>query len=460
MQNFLNYGRSEPNKKDVFKRLRNFNEIYEIFDVAKASIQADRCVQCGDPYCLNKCPLGNFIPYWLKKVAKKDIEFAFKISNDTSPFPEIMGRVCPQDVLCEGDCTLNDGYGAITIGSIETFISEEGFKKGLKPAFNSVASNKKVAIVGSGPASLSAATFLLRSGIGVEMFERDDKAGGLLTYGIPGFKLEKNVVQRRVDWLIEVGMKLHLNSEVGKDIKLEDLIKNYDAVFVGIGATKGNASEIENENAKGVYLAMEFLKDVQKYNFNPNHQKLVDVKDKRVVVIGGGDTAMDCVRSSVREGARSVVCVYRRDEANMPGSKKEYYNAIEEGVEFSFNASPNKILLDKDGNITGVEVLKTKLTEKDAKGRAKVEVIEGSESKIRADVIILALGFSQEKPQFLQENKIEVDKWGAIRVDANYQTSNAKVFSGGDCVRGADLVVTAARDGRDAARIIVKKLFK
>ena len=459
MQNFLNYDRSEPNKRDVFKRLKDFNEVYEVFSKNRASIQADRCVQCGDPYCLDACPLGNFIPHWLKKSSKKDVEFAFKISNDTSPFPEIMGRVCPQDVLCEGSCTLNDGYGAITIGSIETFISEEGFKNGLKPEFATKMSDKRVAVIGSGPASLSTATFLLRSGIGVEMFERDDKAGGLLTYGIPGFKLEKEVIQRRVDWLIEAGMKLHLNTEVGKDIELKDIINDFDAVFIGIGATKGKYAGLENEDAKGVFLAMELLKDIQKANFNPKHKKEVNVKDKNVVVIGGGDTAMDCVRTSVREGAKSVTCIYRRDEANMPGSKKEYLNAIEEGVEFTFNVSPKEIVVDKDKNIVAIELLKTKLGEKDATGRQKMKIMQGSEFKLQADIIISALGFSQEKPLFLEKNGIELDKWDGVKINENYQTSNPKVYAGGDCYRGADLVVRAAKDGRDAARVIAKKLF-
>lgn len=459
MQNFLNYDRNEPNKRDVFKRLKDFDEVYEIFDESKASIQADRCVQCGDPYCLNACPLGNFIPYWLKKSSKKDVEFAFRISNDTSPFPEIMGRVCPQDVLCEGSCTLNDGYGAITIGSIETFISEEGFKQGLKPEFATKMSDKKVAVIGSGPASLSTATFLLRSGIAVEMFERDDRAGGLLTYGIPGFKLGKDVIQRRVDWLIEAGMKLHLNKDVGKDIDFKEIVDKFDAVFLGIGATKGKSAGIKNEESSNVFLAMELLKDIQKANFNPQHEKKVNVKDKDVVVIGGGDTAMDCVRTSVREGAKSVTCVYRRDEANMPGSKKEYLNAIEEGVEFIFNVSPKEIVVDGDKNIVAIELLRTKLGDKDNSGRQKMEIILGSEFKLQADIIISALGFSQEKPIFLEENSIELDKWDGVKIDENYQTSNPKVYAGGDCYRGADLVVRAAKDGRDAARVIAKKLF-
>jgi len=460
MQNFLNYDRSEPQKRNVLKRLKDFNEIYEVFNKSKAQVQADRCVQCGDPYCLNACPLSNFIPQWLKKTSGKDIDFAFKISNDTSPFPEIMGRVCPQDRLCEGDCTLNDGYGAITIGSIETFISEEGFKKGLKPKFSTKLTDKRVAVIGSGPASLSAATFLLRSGINVDMFEKDDRAGGLLTYGIPGFKLEKDVVKRRVDWLVEAGMNLHVNSDVGKDVLLEDLVSKYDAIFLGIGATKWNKARIENEDAKNSYSAMELLKDVQKGIFSDSYEKKIDVKGKNVVVIGGGDTAMDCVRTSIREGALSVTCAYRRDEENMPGSKKEFVNATEEGAEFSFNSSPKRIITDEDGSVTGVEFLQTVMTEPDESGRSSVKIIDGSEFIVQTDILIMALGFSPLNPEFLAKNSVKTDSRGKIEVNEAFQTSNEKIYAGGDCHRGAHLVVTAALEGREAAMAISKKLLR
>lgn len=459
MQNFLNYNRVEPTKRDVLKRLRDYDEIYNIFDNKEASIQADRCVQCGDPYCLNACPLSNFIPYWLKKISGNDIEFAFKISNDSSPFPEIMGRVCPQDVLCEGNCTLDDGYGAITIGSIETYISETAFSQGLKPEIKATMSDKKVAVIGSGPAGLSAATFLLRSGIQVEIFERDDKAGGLLTYGIPSFKLEKHIIQRRVDWLIESGMKLHLNKNVGKDILFTEILEKFDAVFLGLGATGWNKAGIDNEKAKNVYSAMELLIDIQKFNFNPQHLKKINVTGKKVVVIGGGDTAMDCVRTSIREKASEVLCVYRRDETNMPGSKKEYLNSIEEGVEFIFNSSPKSINVDSSNSVKSLRLLKTKMGKPDESGRQRVEEIYGSDFEIEADIVIMALGFSMEKQDFLKTAGIDVDSKGVIIVNDEYRTSNSKVFAGGDCSRGADLVVTAARDGRDIARTIAKELL-
>jgi len=437
MQNFTNLERIDPLKRGSNERKKDYNEIYELFKNSDASSQADRCVQCGDPYCHNKCPLHNYIPQWLRGVAKKDINLSFKLSNETNPFPEITGRICPQDRLCEGDCTLEqDGYGAITIGSIETYISETGFKKGLKPEFAEEMSDKKVAIVGSGPAGFSCATYLMRAGINVEMFEKANKPGGLLTYGIPSFKLEKEIVFRRFDFLTEAGMKLHLNSEVGKDIDLKDLIENFDAVFIGIGAEKSRKANIPNENGKNVFLAIEFLKNIQQKNFNEEYDQNFEVRGKNVVVIGGGDTAMDCIRTSLREKAASVKCLYRRDAINMPGSKKEFKNAREEGAEFIFNASPKEILLNSDGEVIGIEMLKTLLSQKD----------DDSEYRVDADVVIFALGFDQVNPEFLSENGVETNKWGEIIADENQECTKPFIFTGGDCFRGSDLVVTAAED--------------
>jgi glutamate synthase (NADPH/NADH) small chain len=457
MLNFTNIDRQSPNKRGVIERLKDFNEVYEVFEKKQASEQADRCMQCGDPYCHSKCPLHNIIPAWLKQTSEKNLELAFNISNETSPFPEILGKICPQDVLCEGDCSLNDGHGAISIGAIETHISETGFTEGLKPKFPGITSSKKVAVVGSGPAGISAATFLLRAGIAVEMFERADRAGGLLTYGIPGFKLDKSVVQRRIDWLVEAGMKLHTNCEIGKDKTFDELQNEFDAVFMGIGSTKGKTAGLAGEDAANVYLAMEFLTKIQKRNFGQDVKDFIDVSDKSVVVIGGGDTAMDCVRTSVREGAKSVKCLYRRDEANMPGSKKEVVNSKEEGVEFLFNVSPKSIVA-QNGVATGVELLRTQMSEADESGRQRVSIIDGSEFVEEADIVIYALGFDQEVPAFLSGANIELDKWNGIKVNENYQTSNSKVFAGGDGVRGADLAVTAAADGREAAKCIINAL--
>ncbi|RXK01322.1 glutamate synthase small subunit [Arcobacter sp. CECT 8986] len=457
MLNFTKFERVNPNKRDVLQRLKDFNEVYEVFGQNKAKEQSDRCMQCGDPYCHSKCPLHNFIPAWLKQTAEKNLELAFALSNETSPFPEILGKICPHDVLCEGDCSLNTGHGAVSIGAIETHINETGFEQGLKPKFAPISLNKKVAIIGSGPAGISAATFLLRKGIAVEMFERDDKAGGLLTYGIPGFKLDKKVVERRINWLLEAGMRLHVNCEIGKDKSISDLEKEFDAVFLGIGATLGRKARVSGEDAPNVHLAIDFLKRIQKRNFGQKVEDFIDVKDKNVVVIGGGDTAMDCVRTSVREKAKTVKCLYRRDEANMPGSKKEVVNAKEEGVEYIFNVSPKSIKVE-NGKAVAIELQETTLSEPDESGRQRVEIVEGSEYFEEADVIIMALGFSPEVPAFLKEMNIDTNSWGGIVIDDNFKTSNDKYYAGGDCRRGAHLAVTAAADGREAAKEIIKAL--
>lgn len=459
MREFLTIERIEPIKRGVVQRLKDFSEIYEPVEAYEASSQSDRCIQCGDPFCLNKCPLHNYIPQWLKAVAEKDLKFAFNLSNEPSPFPEVMGRICPHDRLCEGDCTLNDGHGAITIGSVETFINEEGFKNGLKPYFPGITSDKKVAIIGSGPAGLSAATYLLRSGISVTMYERSDRAGGLLTYGIPGFKLDKKIVERRVGFLEEAGLKLVLGCEIGRDVEFDTITDQYDAVFIGIGATKSKGANIAGENASNVYVAMQYLSAIQRKNFGLSYEKEFDFKDLEVVVIGGGDTAMDCVRTAKREGAKNVTCLYRRDAHNMPGSQKEYKNAIEEGVEFVFHASPKEVILGDNGKAVGVHMAKTVLGAKDESGRQKMEEVKGGDFNINADVVIMALGFDPAVPAFLAENGISINNWGGIIIDEKYQTTTAGIYAGGDCYRGADLVVTAAYDGREAARSIVKSLL-
>lgn len=458
MLNFTKFERVNPEKRDVLQRLKDYKEVYQVFTKHRAIEQADRCMQCGDPYCHTGCPLGNYIPAWLKQTATKNPELAFALSNQTSPFPEILGRICPQDVLCEGACSLNTGHGAISIGAIETYISENAFEKGIKPEFKAQKNGKKVAIIGSGPSGISVATFLLRKGFEVEMFERANRAGGLLMYGIPGFKLNKETVTRRINWLIEAGMKLHLNCEIGKDKKVSDLEEEFDAIYLGIGATSSNKVNIEGENASNVHFAIDFLTGIQKRNLGDKNVECINVEDKRVVVIGGGDTAMDCVRTSVREGAQTVKCLYRRDEVNMPGSKKEVVNAKEEGVEFVFNVSPKSIKV-KDNSAFAVELLETSMSEPDSSGRQKVVVNQGSEYLEEADVVILALGFSPETPTFLKELNVETNSWGAVVVNSEFKTSNKKVYAGGDCQRGAHLAVTAAADGREAAKAIIKDLL-
>ncbi len=461
MREYLTTERIDPQKRLVVERVKDFNEIYEVFDKDDASSQSERCIQCGDPFCLNKCPLHNYIPQWLKSVSEKNLEFAFKLSNEPSPFPEVMGRICPHDRLCEGDCTLNDGHGAITIGSVETHITEAGFQAGLKPSFPGITTDKKVAVIGSGPAGLSVATYLLRSGIAVTMYERADRAGGLLTYGIPGFKLDKKIVNRRIELLKEAGLELVLNCEVGKDKSFEEIADTHDAMFIGVGATKAKSASLAGEQAKNVHRAMDYLTNIQRKNFGVSYDKAFDFKDLNVVVVGGGDTAMDCVRTAKREGAKSVTCLYRRDELNMPGSKKEFKNAMEEGVDFTFLASPKEIILDENSRAIAVEYVKTKLGAKDASGRQKMEEIKDSQTRINADVIIMSLGFDPAVPSFLAENGIETNAWGGIIVnEETYETTTAGVYAGGDCFRGADLVVSAALDGREAAKSIVDSLLQ
>ncbi|GIV33171.1 MAG: glutamate synthase subunit beta [Chitinophagales bacterium] len=460
MYEYTKIERIEPELKLSKERIRDYREIYALYSADAAGAQASRCIQCGIPYCSAAgCPLHNYIPQWLKYIAEKDLEQAFHISNETSPFPEILGRICPHDRLCEGACTLNDGHGAVTIGAIEIFINETGFNKGLKPLFPDKPGSKRVAIIGSGPAGLSCATFLLRAGIRPVVFERADEPGGLLTYGIPGFKLEKEAVYRRIKLLKDAGMEMHLQTEIGRDIAFNVLCEEYDAVFLGFGATEGKVLSHEGYNADNIYMAVPFLTNIQKKlmgkRFDPKYQ----VRKKNVLVIGGGDTAMDCVRTAVREGALSVRCIYRRDEASMPGSRKEVKASKEEGVEFIFNTAPKHFMADAKGNIMGMKFMKTELIDS-AEGRPGFREIPGSDHIIEGDVIILALGFNHEQLKFLNENGIQTDRYGAVVVDDKMQTSRKGVFAGGDAVRGADLVVNAAADGRAAALAIAEYLLE
>ncbi len=460
MQNFIATNRQEPAKKSAAARVRGFDEIYRYYTMAEVTPQAERCIQCGDPFCASiGCPLGNYIPQWLEAIAERDLEKAFLLSNETSPFPEILGRICPQSRLCEGACTLNDGHGAITIGAIEASITDLAFQAGLRLPFPGVTRKHKVAVVGSGPAGFSCAHFLLRAGIGVDMFERSALAGGLMTIGIPNFKLDKAIVQRRFDILQGAGLNLHLNREVGRDLSFQSLLDGYDAVFLGIGATGGQLPNLAHERDGNVFLAMEFLAEVQNRLSGGKMHRRFDVRGKRVVVIGGGDTAMDCVRTSIREGAETVTCVYRRDEENMPGSRKEYHNAVEEGVQFFFHRAPRRIIVNDEGHLTGLEVLQTCLTEPDETGRRKVEEVPCSEHCMVADVLILALGFDVEEFDFLVQSGIETDN-RRLKIDPRSgRTSHPKVFAGGDCYRGAHLAVTAAADGRRAALAIMERLL-
>ncbi len=457
MYEYTKIERIDPEVKLSQERIQDFKEIYEIYEPEIGAAQASRCIQCGIPYCsATGCPLNNNIPQWLKYIANKDLKLAFEISNETSPYPEILGRICPHDRLCEGACTLNDGHGAVTIGAIEIFINETGFESGLKPSFAEKLSDKKVAIIGSGPAGLSCATFLLRAGIKPVVFERADEPGGLLIYGIPGFKLEKETVTRRVKYLLDAGMELRLSTEIGKDISFDEICNTHDAVFLSFGATEGKLLSYENYNTHNIYMAVPFLTNIQMKLLGKKHDAKYNVTGKDVLVIGGGDTAMDCVRTSVREGANSVKCIYRRDEENMPGSRREVKSAKEEGVEFIFNTAPKNFVANARGNIMGMNFVKTALTQNGQPGRASFEELSKTEHAIDGDIIILALGFNIEQLQFLNENGIRTNRLGGIITNEKMQTTRDGVFAGGDAVRGADLVVNAALDGREAAMAIAE----
>ncbi|GHV07413.1 glutamate synthase subunit beta [Campylobacterota bacterium] len=455
MQNFIKTERLTPLKSPANERLKHFGEIYALFDAAKAGSQAERCVQCGDPYCAaNGCPLKNYIPHWLKAIAENNPRNAFRLSNENSPFPEILGRICPQDRLCEGSCTLGvDGYGAISIGAIETAITESGFANGETIVYPKHHGGKRAAVIGSGPASLSAATFLVRGGIEVEIFEKESKPGGLLTFGIPGFKLDKAVVERRFELLQKAGVKIHLGVDVGVSASFDDITRQFHAVFVGVGARSSTKAKIEGEDTKGVFSAIDFLTATQKQLFGAPKDSSFDVRGKSVVVIGGGDTAMDCVRSSLRLGAEQATCVYRRSEKTMPGSKKEFVNAKEEGAEFLFNYAPSKVIA-ANGKLSGVEFVQTKL-EDDGK-RGKLALIKGSETVVKADRVIMALGFEHQAKSWL--SGITLNDKGGIVADEFGRTLNPKVFAGGDTVRGASLVVKAAADGKAAALAMIAAL--
>ncbi|MCG6976513.1 MAG: glutamate synthase subunit beta [Acidiferrobacterales bacterium] len=460
---FIQVERHDPEKKPAQVRIKEYREIYGEFNSARAGEQADRCLHCGIPYCEWKCPVHNYIPNWLKLVTEGNLAEAAELSHRTNSLPEITGRVCPQDRLCEGACTLNDGFGAVTIGSIEKYISDSAFDQGWRPDLSQVQdTGKKVAVVGAGPAGLSCADILARNGVKAVVFDRYPEIGGLLTFGIPEFKLEKEVVKRRREIFEEMGIEFRLNTEVGKDISFDDLLNEYDAVFLGMGTYNYMKAGIPGEDLPGVYPALDFL--ISNVNHCHGYEKdpaeYLSMQGKRVVVLGGGDTAMDCNRTSIRQGAESVVCAYRRDEANMPGSKREVANAKEEGVQFKFNRQPIEIV--GNGKVEGIKVVTTELGEPDERGRRRPEPIPGSEEVIAADSVIVAFGFQPSPADWFAGAKVEVDERGRVKApaeqDHKYQTTNAKIFAGGDMVRGSDLVVTAIWEGREAAEGILDYL--
>jgi glutamate synthase (NADPH/NADH) small chain len=456
---FINVARRDGDKKAADLRKQEFREIYAPFEVEQAKEQAARCLACGNPYCEWKCPVHNYIPNWLKLVKEGNLFEAAELSHKTNSLPEICGRVCPQDRLCEGACTLNSDFGAVTIGQVEKYISDEAFKAGWRPDMSKVVkTGKKVAVIGAGPAGLSCADVLVRNGVQPVVFDRNEEIGGLLTFGIPEFKLEKEVVKRRRTILEGMGVEFRLSTEIGKDMPFQQLLNEFDAVFMGMGTYSYMKGGFPGEDLPGVLEALPFLiSNVRNCLDLPG--EFITMKGKRVVVLGGGDTAMDCNRTSIRQNAASVTCAYRRDEANMPGSKKEVANAKEEGVQFLWNRQPVEVV--GNGKVEGVKLVTTQLGAPDARGRRTPEVIPGSEEIIPCDHVIVAFGFRPNPQPWFAEFGIHTDQAGRVVAKGSqhaFQTGNPKVFAGGDMVRGSDLLVTAVNEGRLAAKGILEFL--
>ncbi|MFV7639987.1 FAD-dependent oxidoreductase [Shewanella algae] len=454
---FIEVGRIDPSKQAISRRKTEFIEIYQPFAQAQVDQQADRCLDCGNPYCEWKCPLHNYIPNWLKLAKQGRILEAADLVHETNTLPEVCGRVCPQDRLCEGACTLNDDFGAVTIGNVEKYITDTAIAQGWRPDMSQVTPrSERVAIIGAGPAGLGCADILARNGVKAVVFDKYPQIGGLLTYGIPAFKLDKSVMATRRSVMEGMGIEFRLGVTVGQDIPFAELLANFDAVFLGMGTYNAMQAGLPGEEAEGVIQALPYLiaNTRELMGQADPAQPYIDLKGQKVVVLGGGDTAMDCVRTAVRQGAESVICAYRRDEENMPGSRREVQNAREEGVEFLFNRQPVAIATN-DGKVKGVEFVETALGNADASGRRRPEPIPGSDQLLEADAVIVAFGFQPSPAPWFAEFDIALDQWGRVKAEkeaANpFQTSNPKVFAGGDMVRGSDLVVTAIAEGRDAA---------
>ncbi|SFR63309.1 FAD-dependent oxidoreductase [Thiomicrospira sp. ALE5] len=464
VRQFLELDRQLPTKLEAAERRQNFEEIYTDFDASEAMAQADRCLHCGNPYCEWACPVHNYIPNWLKLVAEGNVMEAVELSHKTNSLPEMCGRICPQDRLCEQACTLHDtNFGAVTIGAVEKYISDVAIASGWLPDMSDVVkTDKKVAIIGAGPAGLAAADVLVRNGVQAIVFDKQPEIGGLLTFGIPQFKLDKKVVEHRRRVFEHMGVEFRLGIEVGKDIAFEDIISQHDAVFLGMGTYKPMRGNFPGEDLPGVYKALDFLVGNVKHELGlaQTPEPYVSMAGKRVVVLGGGDTTMDCTRTSIRQGASEVHCVYRRDEENMPGSRAEVKNAKEEGVQFKFNLAPVEII--GTGKVEAIKVIQTKMGEPDENGRRRAETVAGSETVIPCDAVIVAFGFKPNPPEWFKHYNIELNSWEGVVASKDslypFQTTNPKIFAGGDMVRGSSLVVHAIAEARDAAEGILDYL--
>jgi len=460
---FLEIPREDPRKVPPRERVLDYREIYGQYDAEHAHQQAGRCLDCGNPYCEWKCPVHNYIPNWLKLVEEGNLFEAAELSHQTNSLPEICGRVCPQDRLCEGACTLNDGFGAVAIGNIEKYITDEAVRQGWRPDMSAVRpTGREVAIIGAGPAGLAAADVLARHGVRPVVYDRYPRIGGLLTFGIPPFKLDKEIVETRRMLLEGMGVEFVLDCEIGRDVTLDQLLADYDAVFAGTGTYRYVKGGLPGEDLPGVYEALPYLvaNARRELGLLKEGERILSMSGKRVVVLGGGDTGMDCNRTAIRQGATSVTCAYRRDEKNMPGSRREVANSREEGVEFLFNRQPVEIVGASAAE--GVKLVRTRLGDVGPGGRRRPEPIPGTEEVLPADAVVIAFGFRPDPPAWLTDAGVHTRPDGRLRVDSAgrypYQTTHPRIFAGGDNVRGSDLVVTAVFEGREAAKGILSYL--